>query len=383
MQIIVETIILGTKWHTRRKLLTPAFHFDILRQFINVFNEETCKLAQKFSESEEVVDVVPPLTNVALHSIVETALGLDNIDHSVQHKYKETLHNIDRVLIQRLCSPWYAFNFIYKMTKLTREESSLVAVLHGISNTIIKNREEEMVNVSSHLSTYSKKKRLAMLDLLLVAKNEGFDIDHEGIREELDLFIFGGHDTISMAISFLFLILANLQDIQNRIVDEMLSVLGSEKLPSYEDLQHLKYTERCIKETLRLFPSVPSIFRIASETFTTKTGYLIPKGTPMEIHIFDSHRNENIYPDPLKFDPDRFLPENVKGRHPFAYIPFSAGPRNCIGQRFALLELKCILCGVLRKFKLEKIDDINEVEFRLDLVLRPKKNITVRILPRV
>ncbi|KAJ3642881.1 hypothetical protein Zmor_025630 [Zophobas morio] len=240
-----------------------------------------------------------------------------------------------------------------------------------------------MVNVSSHLSTYSKKKRLAMLDLLLVAKNEGFDIDHEGIREELDLFMFAGHDTISMAISFLFLILANLQDIQDSIVDEILSVLGPEKPPSYKDLQHLKYTERCIKQTLRLFPSVPSIFRIASETFTTKTGYLIPKGTLMEIHIFDSHRNENIYPDPLKFDPDRFLPENVKRRHPFAYIPFSADPRNCIGQRFALLELKCILCGILRKFKLEKVDDINEVEFRLDVMLRPKKNIKVRILPRV
>ena len=180
-----------------------------------------------------------------------------------------------------------------------------------------------------------------------------------------------------MAISFL------LQDIQAKVLDEILSVVGPTKVPTYDDHQELRYTERCIKETLRLFPSVPFISRYASEDFTTKTGYDIPEGTVLHIHIFGVHRNKTLYPDHLKFDPDRFLPENVSARHPFAYIPFNAGPRHCIGQKFALLELKVALCGILRKFKLEKVDDMFDVEFRPDLVLRPKKDIKVKILTRL
>lgn len=134
-----------------------------------------------------------------------------------------------------------------------------------------------------------------------------------------------------MAISFILLCLANHLEIQDNVYKEIISVLGKEKTPTHSDLQQLKLTERCIKESLRLFPSVPFISRYASEDFRTKTGHTIPKGTVMHIHIFDVHRCPNHYPDPLKFDPDRFLPERANARHPFAYIPFSAGPRNCIG----------------------------------------------------
>ena len=185
-----------------------------------------------------------------------------------------------------------------------------------------------------------------------------------------------------MAISYL-LVLANLQDIQVQVLEEILSVVGPTKVPTYDDLQELRYTERCIKETLRLFPSVPFISRITGEEFRTRTGHTIPAETVIHVHIFDVHHNDKLYPDPLKFDPDRFLPENVSARHPFAYIPFSAGPRNCIGQRFALLELKAALCGILRNFRLEKVDDMYEVEFKADLVLRPIKDVKVKILARV
>lgn len=90
--------------------------------------------------------------------------------------------------------------------------------------------------------------------------------------------------------------------------------------------------ERCIKECLRLYPSVPLIGRRTSENFMTPSGYIIPAGVELLIHIYDLHHNPDIYPDPEKFDPDRFLPENSVDRHPFAYLPFSGGPRNCIGK---------------------------------------------------
>lgn len=103
----------------------------------------------------------------------------------------------------------------------------------------------------------------------------------------------------------------------------------------------------CIKESLRLYPSVPLIGRISSNDFITASGFTIPKNVQMIIHIYDLHRNADIYPDPEKFDPDRFLPENTINRHPFAYLPFSGGPRNCIGSVSNFNKETCVNFFVL------------------------------------
>lgn len=115
---------------------------------------------------------------------------------------------------------------------------------------------------------------------------------------------------------------------------EILEVLGNtDQHPTLNELSELKYMERCIKESLRLYPSVPSISRLLEEDVTTTQGYILPKEACINIHIYDIHRNLSYWSDPEKFDPDRFLPENCVNRHPFAYVPFSAGPRNCIGEK--------------------------------------------------
>lgn len=108
---------------------------------------------------------------------------------------------------------------------------------------------------------------------------------------------------------------------------------ASDRQPTYQDLQDLPYMDLCVKESLRLYPSVPLISRVASKDIDTFSGYRIPKETIVVIHIYDLHRNADIFPDPEKFDPDRFLPENCIDRHPFSYLPFSGGPRNCIGNK--------------------------------------------------
>lgn len=115
----------------------------------------------------------------------------------------------------------------------------------------------------------------------------------------------------------------------------MISILGTSGThPTYQNLVDLKFMERCIKECLRLYPSVPFISRVAGQTIKTHSGYTIPKNSVLNIYIYDLHHSPQVWEDPEKFDPDRFLPDNIAKRHPFAYVPFSAGARNCIGMNF-------------------------------------------------
>ena len=132
-----------------------------------------------------------------------------------------------------------------------------------------------------------------------------------------------------------------------------------------------------------MYPSVYFISRILGEDLRLTNGYLLPKSTDVFIHIYDVHRNPDVYPDPERFDPDRFLPENCQNRHPYAYLPFSAGPRNCIGQKFAILELKAALCAILSNFVLEPIDTQESIKLVADIVLRTKEDIKVKFMPRV
>uniref|UniRef100_V5G6C0 Cytochrome P450 n=1 Tax=Anoplophora glabripennis TaxID=217634 RepID=V5G6C0_ANOGL len=371
----------GSKWQNRRKILTPAFHFNILQEFVGIFNRETENLVKVLERDcdKPYINVLIPITEFTLCSIGETSLGVDlGKGHT---SYKEAVHNFGVILTKRIIRPWYHNDFVYSLAPLAQEQRKAVTVLHELSTRVISDRKK-LFSADGQIS-YSDRKRLAMLDLMLKAKYDGADIDDEGIREEVDTFMFEGHDTTSMAICFALMALANEEKIQEEILEEIEEVLGhSGKLPTYNDLAELKFMERCIKECLRLYPSVPLIARVAGEHIKTHTGYIIPKGCDINIYIYDLHRSTQYWENPEKFDPDRFLPENVARRHPFAYLPFSAGFRNCIGQKFAILEIKAALCCILRKFKLKAVDTPQQIKYKSDLVLRPVGEVRVKFVLR-
>lgn len=186
-----------------------------------------------------------------------------------------------------------------------------------------------------------------------------------------------------MALQYTLFCLANHSTIQQEVYEEMVEILGDDiHPPSYSELKKLALMERCIKESLRLFPSVPYIGRKAAQDIHTSTGYTIPAGTMIHLYIYHIHRNQEFYPNPEKFSPDRFLPENTKTRHPYAYLPFSAGPRNCIGQRYAIMELKAAVCAILREYILEPIDHPKDLVFVSDIALRSKNKIKICFKPR-
>nr|WCC58137.1 cytochrome P450 [Pharsalia antennata] len=384
----------GSKWQTRRKILTPAFHFSILQQFISVFTTETDNLVKELRKMchQPYINVVPHISQFTLSAINETSMGTKlNLEKEEDRSYCTATHQVGKLVMQRLMRPWLYFNKLYYLFTLPGyREKGLVKILHTFTNKVIKERLDKFetfkvpINENEEGFNYSKNKKLAMLDLLLNAKIRDGSIDDKGIQDEVNTFMFEGHDTTSMAICFSLMLLANHKDIQELILQEINSVLpDSDVQPTYNDLQELKFMERCIKECLRIYPSVPFIGRVLEEEVKTSSGFILPKGTMTQIHIYDILRDQKIWPDPEKFDPDRFLPENCQDRHPFAYVPFSAGPRNCIGQRFALLEIKVALCGILRNFILEPVDTPDNIVLVSDIVLRAKNDtVRVKFIPR-
>ncbi|KAL3278889.1 hypothetical protein HHI36_016409 [Cryptolaemus montrouzieri] len=346
----------GKKWQKRRKMLTPTLHFNILQKFLKVFTKESKNFVKNLKQnSYEEIDVIPVVSVYTLNSICETALGISLNDNKDGENYRRSVHGFGNIMFTRISRTWLFIEFIYRFTRTYVEQNKVTRVLHNFSRNIIEKRKNDTGDIFKGYSNSYGKKRLALLDQLILAQKNGEDIDDEGIREEVDTFMF-----------------------EDKLYEEIHSVFGDDdREPTNTDLLELKYIDRCIKESLRLYPSVPIVARKVGEDFKTQSGLVIPKGCMAVGCIYDMHRRADLYPEPEKFDPDRFLLENVVKRHPYAYIPFSAGPRNCIGQKFAMMEMKCFLIEIMRNYILEPIDTPETILCIFDIVLRTKNPIRV------
>jgi cytochrome P450 len=140
----------------------------------------------------------------------------------------------------------------------------------------------------------------------------------------------------------------------------------------------MKYLEQCIKECLRLYPPIQIIGRQTIKEFTVNNKYLIPFNSTVYVPLVCVHRDPQTFPNPEVFDPKRFSPELRKNRNPYSFIPFSAGPRNCIGQKFALLEEKAILATIFRKYKIQSFVYRNEIKMDISILLRPSNKLKMK-----
>ncbi|XP_067210642.1 cytochrome P450 4C1-like [Linepithema humile] len=385
----------GTKWHKRRKMLTPAFHFNMLKQYVNILIEEGNYMVQclKDIEGSTINDLISFISHHTLNAICETAMGISMKDMGkFQEQYRTAVHEGSKMTLDRLTQPWLYSDTIFAFSPLGRRQAKNLKILHGFTEKIIAQRKQYHKNIDGqYLKQFEndalndeiigvKRKRLAMLDLLIAESyhNKMSDLD---IREEVDTFMFEGHDTVAMSICFTILLLAEHKNIQDRVRSEISAVMlrNNGKL-NMAALNDMPYLERCLKESLRLYPSVPNIARVASEDVKLQS-YIVPAGTLIITAIKLIHRNPDFWPNPDVFDPDRFLPENIKNRHPFSYLPFSAGSRNCIGLRFAMMELKAIIAPLVYNFYLEPVDRLKDFRFRLDLVNRVMHPIRVKFIP--
>jgi len=255
-------------------------------------------------------------------------------------------------------------------SKLSKEKEENQASNH-------QQQEDESALLTMKRSSSSRKHRMAFLDVLINARDEdGNSLSPGDIQEEVDTFMFEGHDTTAAGMTWALYLIGSHPEVQEKVHEELDTVLGRDlsRPATMEALGKLSYLERVLKETLRLYPSVPLMGRVTTEDCTID-GQLVPAGTEVTILNYQIHHNKHVWEDPERFDPDRFLPENQVHRHPFAYIPFSAGPRNCIGQKFAILEEKVMLSAILRRYIVHCPQKPTETEVNADIILRPNTDI--------
>ena len=373
----------GKKWSRNRRLLTPAFHFDVLKPYVKIYNECTRKLMKKFengSANGKSVEIFQPVSLCTLDVILRCAFSYDGetqeetIGEEVHGKksYVQTVVAIAKLIVERAFQPIWYIDWIYSCTKSGKTFKEHCEVSHKKADEVIHQRQKTLKEKGEQITA---NRYVDFLDILLLAKDEnGVGLTDVEIREEVETFMFEGHDTTASGISWALYNLAKNQDYQAKAREEVDNIIKDKEEVSWEDLPEMEYLTMCIKESLRLNPTV---FVISRELTNSQTidGHSFPPGTLVDIGIYALHHNETVWgKDHMIYHPDRFHKDNMVKMDSHAFVPFSAGPRNCIGQNFAMNEMKCTIASILHKFELS-VDNSHKVEMVPEIILKAKNGI--------
>jgi len=213
-----------------------------------------------------------------------------------------------------------------------------------------------------------------LLSMLLSAVDEetGAGMSDRQLRDEVVTILLAGHETTSLALGWTYYLLSQHPDIATAVTGEVDAVLGTARA-GFAHLEQLRLTRRVLEESLRLYPPAWGFSRRAQGDDEI-CGYRLRKGWLVFVIPFVVHRRPDVWRDPERFDPDRFMPEQVAARPRFSYIPFGAGPRGCVGNQFAMLEATLIVATIAQRYRIEVLPG---------QVVHPEPLITLRPSPGI
>ncbi|CAJ0953925.1 unnamed protein product [Ranitomeya imitator] len=373
-------VLSGQKWFQHRRLLTPGFHYDVLKPYVSLMSDCVTVMLDKWERltaKESPVELFHHVSLMTLDTIMKCAFSYhSNCQMDSESAYIKAVYDLSHLADHRFFFLPYHNDVIFHLSPHGFRFRRALKIVHGHTDKVIKERKLSLKQ-DTELEKIQKKRHLDFLDILLCAKDEnGHGLPDEDLRAEVDTFMFEGHDTTASGISWILYCMAKYPEHQEKCREEIREVLGDRTTVEWEDLGKLQYTTMCIKESMRLFPPVPEIVRQLKEPITFFDGRSLPKGTIVVISIYTINRCPSIWEDPEVFDPLRFSPENSGSRHSHAFLPFSAGTRNCIGQNFAMNEMKVATALTLQKFELLP-DPKSEPLQRAQLVLRSMNGIHI------
>ncbi|KAL1116266.1 hypothetical protein AAG570_005761 [Ranatra chinensis] len=409
----------GETWQAHRKMIAPTFHLNVLKRFMKQFNVRGRGLVTKMKkEIGNEFDCHDYMSECTVETLVETVMGVKEcFQGNAYYNYAEEVMEMCGIIHSRHSKLWLRSDLLFKLFPEWKKHNKLLASIHRFTNKVFYKKKEAVVTKKPSTVTTSveeenakeidagekysfghssgikddiddneigAKKRSPFLESLIERSLNDDGITEQEVINQVNTIMFEGHDTTAAGSSFFLCAMAVLPEIQARCHEEIDAIFGdSDRDVTFEDTLQMKYTERCIMEALRMFPPVPLIARQLEQELKLILGnYTVPAGCTVGIATIKLHRRPDIYKNPDEFNPDNFLPENSASRHYYGFIPFSAGPRSCVGRKYAMLKLKVILAHILRKYRIAGGKPMDQWELQADIILKRGDGFKIRLVPR-
>lgn len=357
----------GQTWLHQRRMLQPAFHRQRIAVFGMMMTQATTVMLQRWekrADGHAPLDLLEEMGLLTLQIVCKALLSIDDFSEHAQTLMSSTLE-INRELARFAHVPFPPLTF---PTPSHRHFWQDIHKLDKIVYTIIDQRRQ------------SKEDTGDVLSMLMQAIDEetGKGMSSVQLRDEIITFLLAGHETSANALAWIWYLLAQHPEVEQRLHTELEQVLAG-RIPTAEDIPQLAYTHMIIEEALRLYPTAWQLMRRACQDDEIG-GYFIPANSTLFWSSYILHRHPDFWEKPEEFYPEHFLPEKILQRPHNTYIPFGAGPRMCIGKSFAIMEILLILAMIAQRYQLRLIPGLTVTPEPL-ITLRPS-NLQVQALPR-
>jgi cytochrome P450 len=354
----------GESWLRQRRLSQPAFHRERIASYAKIMTDYAEQmLASWESKDGETCDIHQEMMQLTLRIVVR---ALFNVESDEIGEISAAMNVLMRnsVGLRLLLPPIARYLPTPAMIEFRRSVRQLDKTVYGI---ITHRREAESDSGD-------------LLSMLMQARDEdGSRMTDKQLRDEVLTFLLAGHETTALALSWTWYLLGQNPETEKNLHQELDRVLDGRE-PTFADLPALSYAERVIKESLRLYPPAWGLARTVIKEFQL-AGYHIPAGANVVMSTWVMHHDPRYFPEPEKFDPDRWVPEKAQKLPKFAYFPFGGGPRQCIGASFAMMEATLLLATIAQRFQF-RAEPGHVVTPTPSFTLRPKQGIRMRIQER-
>jgi cytochrome P450 len=353
----------AAEWRRQRVITQPAFKPDAIDAQMGWMAEYTDRFLDRWdgkAERGETFDVEPEFGRLAQclsgryllgEPFDEIADEFCEIAAAVKAHWPQAPRNLVRAFIP------------ISKVKIARFDASIAALDEIIRRFITKHRASDFADCG------------VLKRIVMASRAEGAEFDDQSLRDQISTLFFAGHETSATGLCWIHWAISRHPEIRAKMLAELSSLDG--RLPAAADLHSLTYTGQVIDESLRLHSPIHSISRVALVD-DTLGGFHIPSGATVCVSMYAVHRLAHLWPDPETFDPSRFEPEKVAQRSRFAYLPFAAGHRNCIGAGQALLELRLVVARIAQRFVLELAPD-QKIEPAPGTTMYPRYGMKMRI----
>ncbi|HST49782.1 cytochrome P450 [Jatrophihabitans sp.] len=327
----------GPLWRKQRKMIQPVFQAKRIAQQAGVIAAEAGQLVERLQRRAGTgpVDITEEMTGLTLGVLGQALLDADlsayaGVGHSFEAVQDQAMFEMVTLGMVPMWMP------LPKQLRFRKARENLERVVNGlVADRLARGSDGD--DVMSRLIDSTR-------------READPEVGRQRMRDELVTLLLAGHETTASTLSWTFFLLDKHPAVWQRLHDEAVEVLG-DRPPEYEDLHRLTYTSMVIEEVMRLYPPVWILPRLA-QADDEIGGYFVPAGADVVVCPYTIHRHPRLWTDPERFDPERFNPARTSARSSYAYIPFGAGPRFCVGNHLGMMEAVFVLASVVRKLRL-------------------------------